>query len=211
LVAAQPRKLVPRASAVGRAEQRGILDARVDEIGVVRRGLEVPDARELPRMLRAVVPHVRGERAAGLRRGVVHELVALAARHAAAVVGGHGIVHRSRLLPGPAAVARALDDLAEPATRLRRVDAVGIRRRSLHVVHLPAREVRPGHGPLLALAVRREDEGALAGADQYPDCGHWRSPLGPGPAIPVHLAFGRPGAVRFDSTAPAAQAPTYRA
>src|SRR5690606_40025944 len=61
-------------------------------------------------------------------------------------------------LPDALPIARALDDLAEPATRLRRVDAVGIRRRSLHVVHLPAREVRPGHGPLLALAVRREED-----------------------------------------------------
>src|SRR5690606_10038102 len=98
---------------------------------------------------------------------VVHELVALAARHArnAAVVPGLRVVLRRRLLPGPAAIARALDDLAEPAARLRGVDPVRVRGRALHVVDLPAGEKRPLDLPVRTLAVGREYEGALAGAD----------------------------------------------
>ena len=56
---AQSRELVPGLSAVGRAEQRGILDAGVDGVRIGQRRLEVPDALELPRVLRAVVPLVR--------------------------------------------------------------------------------------------------------------------------------------------------------
>ena len=49
-------------AAVGRTKDRRIFDAGVDHIGVGERRLEMPDAFELPRMLRAVVPLVRGER-----------------------------------------------------------------------------------------------------------------------------------------------------
>ena len=45
-------------SAVGRAEQRRVLDAGVDGVGVSRGGLEVPDPGELPRVRRSVVPLV---------------------------------------------------------------------------------------------------------------------------------------------------------
>src|SRR5690606_15578826 len=113
LMAAQAGQLLPGPAAVRGAEERSVLDAGVDEIGVRRRGLEVPDARELPRVLRAVVPLVCRERPARFRGGVVGELVALAARHAgnAAVVLRRGIVRRGRLLPGFPAVAGTLDDL----------------------------------------------------------------------------------------------------
>ena len=97
----------------------------------------MPDARELPRVRRAVVPLM----------GAGHPFV------------GERLVRR---LPGPAAVVRALNQLAEPAAGLRRIEAIRIGRRSLQVVDLPAGEVRAADVPLLALAVRREDERALA-------------------------------------------------
>ena len=123
------------------AEDGRVFDAGVDGVGIGERRLEVPDALELPRMRRAVVPLVRAGNA------VVGELVA----------------HRC---PRLAAVVGALNDLAEPAAGLRGVDAVGINRRALEVVDLPAGEVRTADVPLFALAVGGEDECAFARADQ---------------------------------------------
>ncbi len=68
LLIAQAGQLVPGLAAVGRAEQRGVLDAGVDDVRIGQRRLQMPDALELPRMLRAVVPLVRRERLAGLAR-----------------------------------------------------------------------------------------------------------------------------------------------
>src|SRR3989454_4604626 len=89
----------------------------------------MPDALELPGMLRAVVPLVRGEGFAGVRRRVVDELVALAGRHAVRRLR-HSTPGR---LPRLAAVARALDDLSEPPARLRR-DRKSTRLNSSHLV-----------------------------------------------------------------------------
>ena len=47
---AEAGQLVPALAAVGGAEQRGVLDAGVDRVGIRRRGLEMPDAREFPRV-----------------------------------------------------------------------------------------------------------------------------------------------------------------
>ena len=69
-------------------------------------------------------------------------------------------------VPCFAAVVGALDDLAEPAGRLRGVDAVGVHGRGFEVVHLPSGEVRGGDLPILAGAVGREDESAFSGADE---------------------------------------------
>ena len=113
-VAAQSGQFVPGLPAVGRPEQRGVLDAGVHRVGIGQRGLEMPDALEFPRMRRAVVPLMRAGHA------VVHELVA-------------------DRLPRLAAVVRPLNQLPEPAARLRRVEAVRIGRRSLEVIDLPAR------------------------------------------------------------------------
>src|SRR6187401_3213530 len=107
-------------------EQGGVFHARVDLGGIGQRRFEVPYPLELPRVRRAVVPLVRPGSA------VVGELVA-------------------GRLPGLAAVVRSLDELTEPAARLRGVDAIGIGRRPLEVVHLPAREVRAADVPGLAL------------------------------------------------------------
>ena len=59
----------------------------------------------------------------------------------------------ARRLPCFAAVIGALDDLPEPATRLRCVDPVWIYRRSLKVIEFPAREMRTADIPLFALSV----------------------------------------------------------
>ena len=107
----------------------------------------MPDARELPGVRRAVVPLVRAGDA------VVDELVA----------------HR---LPRLAAVVGALDQLPEPAAGLRRIQPIRVGGRSLEVVDLPAGEVGTADVPPFALAVRRQDERALACADQYPYPAH---------------------------------------
>src|SRR5262249_20638309 len=146
-VCAQSRQLLPCLPAVARAEQRGILDAGVDDVGIGERRLEMPDADELPGPRRPVVPEVR---AGG---SVVGELV-------------------PDRFPRLAPVVRALDQLTEPAAGLRGVESVRIGGRSLDVVHLPAAEVRPTDVPLLARAVGLHDERALARADQYPYSAH---------------------------------------
>ena len=146
-MAAQPGKLLPRLAAVGRAEQGGVFHPGVDGVRIGQRRLEMPDALELPGVRRAVVPLVRAGDA------VVHELVA----------------HR---LPRLAAVVGALDHLPEPAAGLRRVQPVRVGGRSLEVVDLPARKVGAADVPPLALAVRRQDERALARADQYSYSAH---------------------------------------
>ena len=133
--------------AVGRPEQAGVLHPGVDRVRVIQRRLQVPDPGELPRVRRAVVPLVRAGDA------VVAELVA-------------------DRLPGRAAVVGALDHLPGPAAGLRRVQPVRVGGRSLDVVDLPAREVRPADVPPLPLAVRRQHERALARADQDPDTTH---------------------------------------
>src|SRR5256886_638652 len=161
-VAAQPRELLPRLAAVARAEQAGVFYARICGVRIGEGRLEVPDPLELPGVLRAVVPLMRGQRLAGVRRRVVDELVALA--------GGHAFGRLRHATPGRlprlASVAGALDDLSEPPARLRRVQPVRVDRRALEVVDLPPREVRATDVPPFALAVRRQDERALARADQ---------------------------------------------
>src|SRR5438094_9948431 len=122
----------------------------------------MPDALELPGMLRAVVPLMRGEGLACLRGRVVGELVALAFGETF-----RGLFqHTSRRLPRLAAVAGARDDLSEPPSRLRRVQPVRISRRSLPVIDLPAREVRATHRTLSALAAPAPAEPTLPGAYQ---------------------------------------------
>ena len=103
-------------AAVGRAEQGGVFHPGVDGVRIGQRRLEMPDALELPGVLRAVVPLVRAGDA------VVRELVA-------------------DRLPRLAAVVGALDHLPEPAAGLRRIQPVRVGGRALEVVDLPAREV----------------------------------------------------------------------
>src|SRR5277367_290129 len=130
----------------------------------------MPDTLKLPRMLRAVIPLMRGER---LGRGVIRELIAFALGRA----GGSGLAgRRSRLMPGFAAIVGTLNDLPEPAAGLRGVNSIRINWRSLHVVNFPARKVGAADVPLFALAVRRQDKCAFAGSNQYSYFAHRCSP-----------------------------------
>ncbi len=74
-VSAQPGEFLPVLAAVGRAEDGGVFHAGVNRVGIGERRLQVPHPLELPGMLRAVVPLMRGQRRG---RRVVGELVALA-------------------------------------------------------------------------------------------------------------------------------------
>ena len=73
---AQAGKLLPGPAAVRGAEQGGVFRPGIDGIRVGQRWFEMPDALELPRVLRAVVPLV------GAHLAFIHELVALAFGHA---------------------------------------------------------------------------------------------------------------------------------
>jgi hypothetical protein len=75
-------------------------------------------------------------------------------------------------LPGGTSVVGTLDDLTEPSAGLGGVDAVGVQRGPLDVVDLPAREVRTADLPVLAVAVRRQDERTLSRASQNPYPSH---------------------------------------
>src|SRR5262245_23642437 len=125
----------------------------------------MPDPRELPRMRRAVVPLVRPGGA------LVAELVA----------------HR---LPGRPAVIGPLDHLPEPAVGLRRVQPIRVRGGPLDVVDLPACKVGAADVPPLPLAIRIQDERALARTHQYPYATH-RHSLPPRPDAAAHRP--RPG------------------
>jgi len=164
IVLAETGQFVPRFAAVFRLEQRGVFHARVNIISVIERGLEVPDALELPRMLGAVVPHVRPGNA------IVNEFVALTLRRA---VRTFQILRTAAWrLPGFAAVAATLNDLPEPRARLRRVNPVRINRRPFHVINLPAGKMRPVHFPIFALRIRSQDERALLCTNQQSYSAH---------------------------------------
>ena len=75
-------------------------------------------------------------------------------------------------MPGLAAIIGALNDLSEPATGLRNVDAIGIHRRTFHVIHLPPSKMRAADLPVFALAVGSKNERAFARAYQHPDFAH---------------------------------------
>src|SRR6516165_5962322 len=100
----------------------------------------MPDALELPRVSRSVVPLMSAS------LSLVNELVA------------HG-------LPRLSAVVGPLNHLAEPAAGLRCIDAVRVNRRAFHVVDLPAGKVGLADIPLPALAIGRQDERAFARAN----------------------------------------------
>src|ERR1700730_11851659 len=125
----------------------------------------MPDPFELPRVLRAVVPHVGRERFADFWGGVVNEFIALAFGHA--LRSGCRLARRRPWLhPGFATVIGALNDLSEPGTGLRRVESVRINRRTFDVINFPARKMRPVDFPFFALAVRCQDKRALSCANQ---------------------------------------------
>src|ERR1044072_4588054 len=120
----------------------------------------MPDAFELPRVLSVFIKLMRGDRFAGFLGSVVNEFIALARWHTL-LVHCWQAGRRSRLKPGLGTVVRALNDLAEPAAGLRRVDAVRIRGRAFDVVDLPAGEVRATHVPIFTFSIRSQNECTL--------------------------------------------------
>src|SRR5260370_37331345 len=112
----------------------------------------MPDAFELPGMLRAVVPHMSGERFPGLRGGVVHKLVALA--FGRSLLLSALFARRCPWLnPSLAAVIGALNNLPKPATCLRRKRPIRGRGPSVDGVNRPSGKVGTADVPVLALAV----------------------------------------------------------
>src|ERR1700687_4523932 len=73
-VPAQSGEFLPVLSAIGRPENCSVFHAGVDGIRIGERWFEMPHSFELPRMLRSVIPLVRGERRCGR---IINELVAL--------------------------------------------------------------------------------------------------------------------------------------
>src|SRR5208337_2778125 len=144
---AQPGKLFPGLRAVGRAKQRCVFDSGENGVGIRERWFEVPDASEFPWMWRAVIPLMRAGNA------FVLEFV-------------------SNGSPGVASVVRALNQLAEPAGRLRYVEAIGIRGRSLEVINLPTAEMRPIDVPPLALSIGSKNECAFARSHKHSYAAH---------------------------------------
>src|ERR1700675_58995 len=68
---AQSGEFRPVLSAISRAEEGGVFHACVNRIGVLERRLQMPNALELPRMLRPVIPLMSGERLAAFIRRIV--------------------------------------------------------------------------------------------------------------------------------------------
>src|SRR5204863_705630 len=169
-VASQHGEFFPVLTAVRRAEYASVFHACVHGVRIGGRGFEMPDTLEFPGMLRAVVPHVGGERFAGFRGRVVDELIALA--FGRPWLGVLLPRRRPRLYPSLAAIIRALNDLPEPAAGLRRIDAIRVGGRALEVIHLPARKMRTADVPLLALTIRCKDKFTLARSNQYPYSAH---------------------------------------
>src|SRR5712692_1800190 len=191
LMGTEGRQLAPALATVGRLEKRGVLDARVYRVGVALRRFQVPDALELPGMRGAVVPGVRA------RRALIGELVADG-------------------LPGLAAIVRALQDLAEPTAGLGGIQPVGVSRRSLEVIDLPAREMGALDLPLLPCRIRAQNERAFPSADQYPYLAHTPYSSLPGNAASIQpfrltLASKLIGCLQFSSlTRPRAGPPQNR-
>src|SRR5229473_3371266 len=76
-VAAQPRKFAPRLAAIFGFEERSIFHTGKNRVGFRQRRLKVPDALELPRMLRAVIKLMRCQRLAGFGGDDVNNFVAI--------------------------------------------------------------------------------------------------------------------------------------
>src|SRR5262249_60814384 len=115
-------------------------------------GFQCADALKFPGMLCSVVPLIFSKGFPGSGRRAVKEFSAFPLRES--IRSRHGFSRRcSGLVPGLTAIVRSLDDLAEPSAGLRHIDTVWIQRGSLHVVDLPAGEVRTANIPPITLAV----------------------------------------------------------
>jgi len=140
-VAAEPRHLAPAPAAVAERKERRVLHAGEDAVRIGQRGSRCQTrANSTDGACRRTTGGCPGRRRSGTR---------------------------SRPAPGDTSIVGALDELPEPACGLRRVDPVRVGRRALHVVDLPAREVRAGDVPVVPAAVGRQREGAFPRADQH--------------------------------------------
>src|SRR6478672_2481050 len=124
----------------------------------------MPDALELPGMLRAVVPLMCA------RDTIVNELVTLGFCHPIRTL--QFLRAAARCAPGFATVIRALNDLTKPIAGLRGVDPIGVNHRAFHVINLPSREMRAADLPSFTRAIRSQNERAFFCADQNPDFAH---------------------------------------
>src|SRR3954469_11838649 len=124
----------------------------------------MPHAFELPGVLRSIVPLV----SAGY--SIINEFIAFGLRHSFRAFQFFWIA--PWCLPCFSAVARALDDLSEPGAGLRSVNPVRVDRGTLHVINLPAREMRPVHFPVFALRVRCKHKRAFFCSDQHSYSAH---------------------------------------
>src|SRR5256885_9653271 len=173
-VATQPGKFAPRLAAIFGFEECSILHTGKNGVRFRQGRLKVPDALELPRVLRAIIKLMCCQRLAGFGGDIVNKFVALTLRHSVGALLFTG--RRSRLKPGLPAVVGTLNHLSKPPARLRNVNAIGIDRRSLGVVNLPAREMRSADIPLFALAVRGKNERAFARTNEDSDATHQEAP-----------------------------------
>src|SRR5207247_2034220 len=75
-------------------------------------------------------------------------------------------------VPGFSTIIRALNDLTEPATGLRCIDAVRIDWRTLHMINLPARKMRTADLPPFAHAIRCQDKRTFSCTNQNSNFAH---------------------------------------
>src|SRR5256885_2276021 len=115
-VAAQSRKFAPRLAAIFGFEERGIFHTGKNRVGFRQGWLKVPDALELPRVLRAIIKLMCCQRLAGFGGDIVNKFVALAFWRSA--LTSLFARRRSRLEPGLPAVVGTLNHLPKPPARL---------------------------------------------------------------------------------------------
>ena len=142
LGAAQSRKFLPGFAAVRGFENRGVFRAGVNRVRIGERRFEMPDALELPRMLRAVV-HMCEPTFPRRRTYCFHLWENLPGLSTLRIAAGR--------IPGFAAVIRALDDLARTNrwSAMRKCDSD---QRAFEVMNLPTGEMRAADVPILRLA-----------------------------------------------------------
>ena len=67
-------------------------------------------------------------------------------------------------MPGLATIVGALNQLTEPAARLRRIDPIRVGRRAFQMIEFPAGKEWAAYLPILALAIGGKKKGAFARA-----------------------------------------------
>jgi hypothetical protein len=112
----------------------------------------MPDAFELPGMLRAIVPLMRREWPAGRGGSVIHELVALSDRYSRRACGRFARFQPG-LVPRFATIIGSLNYLAEETATLGYVDTVRIGWRAVQVINLPTAKERAVNIPTFTFTI----------------------------------------------------------